>query len=96
MSELPLAARSRLLLKAHTSTVAARAEDLLDSLDVITGERSPSPVQLELNGIGAVSFKLAEPIALDLFSENRVTGAAILIDAATNETVGSVLITKIS
>ncbi|MSW88792.1 MAG: hypothetical protein F2799_08245 [Actinobacteria bacterium] len=51
--------------------------------------------QLDLNSIGSVRFKLAEAIALDLFSINRLTGAAILIDPSTNETVGSVLITSI-
>ncbi len=96
MSEHPLTARARLLLKAHTATVSVRAEDLIDSLDVISGQRSPAPQQLELNGIGAVSFKLAEPITVDRFADNRLTGAAILIDGSTNETVGSVLINKIS
>ena len=96
MSEFPLTAGARLLLKAHTSTVAVRVDGLIDSLDVITGERSASPQQIDLNGIGAISFKLAEPITVDRFADNRLTGAAILIDGSTNETVGSVLINKIN
>ncbi|MCX6387826.1 MAG: sulfate adenylyltransferase, partial [Solirubrobacterales bacterium] len=94
MSEKPLVAKSRLLLKAHTNTVAVRAEELVNSLDVIAGDRTSAPSQLDLNSIGSVRFKLAEAIALDLFSVNRLTGAAILIDPSTNETVGSVLITE--
>jgi len=95
MSDKPLVARSRLLLKAHTNTVAVSAEELVNSLNVITGDRTPAPSQLELNSIGSVRFKLAEAIAVDPFSINRLTGAAILIDPSTNETVGSVLITWI-
>ena len=51
---------------------------------------------LELNGIGVVSITLLRPMALDLYGQNRSTGAFILIDPETNATVAAGMITAIS
>ena len=48
--------------------------------------------RLEMNDIGSVTFKLAQPLFVDPYSENRATGAFILIDEATNNTVGGGMI----
>ena len=37
-------------------------------------------------------LRLAEPLAVDPYAENRTTGAFILIDEATNDTVGAGMI----
>ncbi len=46
-----------------------------------------------MNDIGAVSLHLLRPIAVDLYRENRGTGALILIDPETNATVAAGMIT---
>ena len=51
--------------------------------------RRPGPPQLELNDIAVVSLRLAEPLAVDPYSRNRTTGAFILIDESTNDTLGA-------
>ena len=48
--------------------------------------------RLELNDIGVVRLRLSEPLAVDPYAENRETGAFILIDEATNDTVGAGMI----
>jgi sulfate adenylyltransferase subunit 1 len=48
--------------------------------------------RLEMNDIGSVTFKLAQPLFVDPYRENRTTGAFILIDEATNNTVGAGMI----
>jgi sulfate adenylyltransferase subunit 1 (EC 2.7.7.4) len=48
--------------------------------------------RLEMNDIGSVTFKLAQPLFVDPYRENRTTGAFILIDEATNNTVGTGMI----
>jgi len=48
---------------------------------------------LGMNGIGVVNIDLLRPIALDLYGENRSTGAFILIDAESNSTVAAGMIT---
>ena len=54
-----------------------------------TLEDRPSPERLELNDLGVVKLRLAEPLAVDLYARNRATGAFILIDEATNDTVAA-------
>ncbi len=45
-----------------------------------------------MNDIGRVSFRLAQPIFADPYSENRSTGAFIVVDETTNDTVGAGMI----
>jgi bifunctional enzyme CysN/CysC len=47
---------------------------------------------LELNEIGRCDLELSAPVAFDPYRSNRDTGAFILIDRITNETVGAGLI----
>jgi bifunctional enzyme CysN/CysC/sulfate adenylyltransferase subunit 1 len=89
MSERPLAPRTRLVLKTATRTVRAIADELLSVVDIATLTELEKPAQLELNDIGRVGIRLGEPVAVDPYAENRATGAFILIDEATNETVGA-------
>ena len=44
---------------------------------------------LELNDIARVALRLAEPLAVDAYGELRATGAFILVDEATNDTVAA-------
>jgi sulfate adenylyltransferase subunit 1 len=41
-----------------------------------------------------VSFKLLKPIACDPYQENRATGAFIIIDDFSNQTVGAGMISQ--
>jgi len=92
MGERPLEPRSRLLVKHTTRTVRAVADELLSLVDIHLLEDRPAPARLELNDIGLVRLRLAEPLAVDAYTANRATGALILIDEATNETVGAGMI----
>ena len=89
MSERPLEDRARLLIKHTTRTVPARVDELVSVIDIATIEDRPSPSRLELNDLGVVRFRLAEPLAVDRYAENRATGAFIVIDESSNDTVGA-------
>ena len=89
MAERPLSSGTRLVVKHTTRTVRAIADELLSVVDIHTLEDRPGPERLELNDIARVRLRLAEPLALDPYSDNRTTGAFILIDEATNDTVGA-------
>jgi len=45
-----------------------------------------------MNDIARVSFKLAQPLFIDPYSQNRATGAFIVIDESTNNTIGAGMI----
>jgi sulfate adenylyltransferase large subunit len=92
MAERPLEPRTRLVVKQTTRSVRAIADELVSVIDIRTLEDRPSPERLELNDIARVRLRLAEPLAVDPYAENRATGAFILIDEATNDTVGAGMI----
>ncbi|MBA2297123.1 MAG: GTP-binding protein [Actinobacteria bacterium] len=96
MAEKALESRTRLVVKHTTRTVRAIVDELVSVIDIHTLEDRPSPERLELNEIARVRLRLAEPLAVDPYAENRVTGAFILIDESTNDTVGAGMIVSAS
>ena len=91
-SERPLAAGGRYAIKHATHTARAVVDELTDVVDVHTLERIPGPQGLGLNDIGRVSLRTSKPLAFDPYSRNRATGAFILIDETTNDTVAGGMI----
>ena len=89
MSERPLEDRARLLIKHTTRTVPVRVEEIVSVVDISTLEDQAMPGKLELNDLGVVRFRLAEPLVVDPYARNRTTGAFILIDESSNDTVGA-------
>jgi bifunctional enzyme CysN/CysC len=92
-AERPLAPRSRLIVKHTTRTIKGIVTDLHYRIDVNTLHRDESATQLGLNEIGRIRMRLTQPVFADPYSRNRLTGGMILIDEATNTTVGTVMIT---
>ena len=66
------------------------------SVDIHTLEDRAAPARLELNDLGVVRLRLAEPLAVDPYERNRATGAFILIDEATNDTVAAGMVVDAS
>jgi sulfate adenylyltransferase large subunit len=92
MDQRPLDLNRRYLLKHTSHTVAAFLSSIDYRVDLSTLTREPA-LALRMNDIGAVSLHLLRPIAVDLYQENRNTGALILIDAETNRTVAAGMVT---
>jgi sulfate adenylyltransferase subunit 1 len=88
LSERPLAPGARLALKHGTRTVRAVVDEVVDRLDLADAERVGAS-GLSLNDIGRVRVRVASPLPAEPYSANRVTGAFILVDEGTNETVGA-------
>jgi sulfate adenylyltransferase large subunit len=89
MSERPLEPPARLAVKQTTRSVRAIADELVSRIDVHTLADVPGPETLGLNDIGVVRLRLSEPLCVDPYEENRTTGAFVLIDESSNETVGA-------
>jgi len=94
MDQRPLAPNRRYLLKHTSHTVPAFVASIGHRTNIGTLAHEAADA-LEMNAIGAVSIQLLRPIALDLYAENRATGAFILIDATTNGTVAAGMITSV-
>ncbi|OBB14915.1 adenylyl-sulfate kinase, partial [Mycobacteriaceae bacterium 1482268.1] len=85
----PLRAGDRLALKQGTRTVRATVQALHSRLDPETLDELDSPVELVLNDIGAVTLRTSSIVVSDAYADNRDSGAFILIDETTNDTVGA-------
>ena len=71
-------------------------QSVVDSLryrvDVNTLHRDDNPGELSLNEIGRVHLRTSQPLLIDEYRDNRITGSFILIDENTNFTVGAGMI----
>ena len=94
MDAEPLKLNRRYLLKHTSHTVPAFVTSIAHRTNIATLAHEPADT-LEMNALGAVLIELLRPIALDAYTDNRGTGAFILIDAATNSTVAAGMITAV-
>jgi sulfate adenylyltransferase subunit 1 len=92
MDQRPLDTNRRYLLKHTSHTVPAVVSSVDHRVDLSAFRHEPAPT-LRMNDIGAVSLHLLRPIAVDLYRDNRSTGALILIDPETNSTVAAGMVT---
>ena len=61
-------------------------------LDISTLEKNEEDTQVGLNEIARLTLRTTHPLFFDSYRRNRATGSLILIDEATNETVGAGMI----
>ena len=89
MTDQPLTPRTKYTLKHTTRTTRAMVTGIQHQLDVNTGRRNEGVPQLGLNDLGRISLRTMAPIFYDEYRRNRTTGSFILVDEATNATVGA-------
>jgi sulfate adenylyltransferase large subunit len=92
MAEQPLRPGGRYVIKHTTRSATAVIDEITDHVDVDTLERGAAPAELGLNDIGRVRLRTSAPLVFDPYASNRRTGSFILIDEASNETVGAGMI----
>jgi bifunctional enzyme CysN/CysC len=85
----PLRAGDRLALKQGTRTVRATVQALHSRLDPETLDELDNPVELALNDIGSITLRTSSVVIADPYADNKDSGAFILIDETTNDTVGA-------
>ncbi len=95
MDQRGLELNRRYLLKHTSHTVPAFVPAIQHRTDIGTLAHVPAET-FAMNDIGVVTLNLLRPVALDAYSENRATGAFILIDALSNATVAAGMITSVS
>lgn len=88
-----LRSHNRYQLLCGTRLTRAQITGLNYRLDVNSLHRDENAESLSLNEIGRVTLRTQEPVMFDSYRRNRDTGSFILIDEATNRTVGAGMIT---
>jgi len=95
MDQRPLDLTRRYLLKHTSQTTPAFLSSIDYRTDLATLAHEPAQT-LHMNDIGAATINLLRPMALDLYSQNRSSGAFILIDPESNATVAAGMVTAAS
>src|SRR3954449_3180974 len=88
MAEQPFLPGKSYWVKQTTRTVSGEIADLRYAVDVNSLEKRPA-AQLAMNEVGHVLLGLTQPLAYDPYKINPATGAFILVDRLTNNTVGA-------
>ncbi|MFD5824850.1 sulfate adenylyltransferase subunit 1 [Lentzea sp. NPDC060358] len=92
LAEKPLRPGARVLVKHGTRTVQAMVTELRDRFDEQNLSSVDGPASLELNEIGRVALRLAEPVPLDDYSFSRRTGSFLVIDVSDGSTLAAGLV----
>ncbi|WP_431875636.1 sulfate adenylyltransferase subunit 1 [Amycolatopsis sacchari] len=92
LSEKPLRPGARVLVKHGTRTVQAFVEELSTRFDEQKLSTVESPETLQLNEIGQVRIRTAEPLPVDDYAVNRRTGSFLVIDAGDGTTLAAGLV----
>lgn len=91
LSETPLSPARTYVIRHTTRESKAKVGVISYKIDVNTLEQQAT-TDLKMNDIARMSFKLAQPLMVDSYTTNRATGAFIVIDESTNNTVGAGMI----
>ena len=94
-SDRPLTPGQRLRLKHTTQSTPARIKEIEGVLDIESLTVSPAG-QIALNEIGLIHIETSEPLAVDDYRDDRVTGSFVLIDEVNNATVAAGMIGHVS
>lgn len=82
---------SIMYLVQHNSKLSkCKVQEILHKVNINTLEKIDADA-FQLNDIGRIILKTAEPLAFDSYQDNKLNGGAILIDPRTNLTVGALM-----
>ncbi len=90
--ERPMTPQGMYAIKHTTRSARAQVRTLRYRLDVNTLSRDEGAGHLAVNEMGRIALKTTTPLCYDEYRRNRITGSFILIDEATNGTVGAGMI----
>ena len=92
LNEKPMVPDGKYLIKHATSDAKCIIKDVPFKININTLERDNKDKSVGLNEIARLKIRTTKPIYYDPYRRNRITGSLILIDEATNNTVGAGMI----
>lgn len=84
--------RGKYYLRHTSNEVKAMIKEVLYKIDVNTLSKNQEDKELRMNDIARVRLRTTNPLFIDEYRDNRVTGSLILVDETTNETVAAGMI----
>ena len=92
LSDTPLQPRGKYAIKHTSKEVRCMIKNILYKVDINTLHRIEDDQQIVSNDIARVTLRTTQPLFIDSYSDNKSTGSIIIIDEATNNTVGAGMI----
>lgn len=91
-NERPLVKGGRYVLRNSTNEVGCVIKSVDYKMNIETLEKECDEQPVLMNDIASISIKTSKPVFFDTYKMNNITGSVILIDEATNETMGAGMI----
>jgi sulfate adenylyltransferase subunit 1 len=91
-NERPMQIRGKYTIRHTTNTLRCMIQAVDFKMDIDKLERNYDDKKVGMNDIARVQLKATKPIFSDPYRRNRNTGSFVLVDDATNETVGAGMI----
>jgi sulfate adenylyltransferase subunit 1 len=79
------------LVQHNSKVTRCRIQEILYKFNINTLDKVYEE-EFKLNDIGRIILKTAEPLAFDVYQENKANGGAIIVDSRTNVTVGALML----
>lgn len=92
MGDSPLKEKGKYALKHTSKDARCMVKEIKYKIDINTLHRNEADKVISSNDIARVTLRTTSPLFIDQYSRNRNTGSLILIDEATNNTVGAAMI----
>jgi sulfate adenylyltransferase subunit 1 len=92
LNDKPLVQNGKYSIKHTTKFARCIVKEIKYKININNLHRVEDDKEIKLNDIARVSIRTTQPLFYDLYRRNRSTGSIILIDEATNETVGAGMI----
>jgi sulfate adenylyltransferase subunit 1 len=88
----PLQLNGKYMLKHTSRDARCVVKEITYKMDINTLHRIEDDKNISMNDIARIKIRTTVPLFFDKYRTNRYTGSLILIDEATNETVGAGMI----
>jgi sulfate adenylyltransferase subunit 1 len=83
------------LIQHNSKVTRCRIQEVSYKFNINTLEKVYEE-EFKLNDIGRIIIKTADPLAFDLYQNNKANGGAIIIDSRTNVTVGALMLRAVA
>jgi sulfate adenylyltransferase subunit 1 len=92
MNERKLIPKGKYTIRHTSQTTRCIIKEIKYKIDINSLHRMEQENELSMNDIGRISIKTTKPLFFDSYRRYRNTGSIILVNEATNETVGAGMI----
>jgi sulfate adenylyltransferase subunit 1 len=92
LGEKPMVLGGKYVIRHTTSELRGIIRGVRYKVNINNLEENREDQSVALNEIARITLKTSKPIFYDSYKENHITGSIIIIDEATNNTVGAGMI----